>query len=145
METKFKKNSSSFFSFEVQSKTMLLSETNEQEISKISCKMKNKKSADSNGISNETLKCCSPIIECFLAKAVKKCITEKILPECLKVSKVIPVYKKGDKKEPGNYGPISLLGPLSKVFGSVFLRRMLGFSEKCKLLSLNQYNFRPKK
>ena len=136
---------SSTFPIEMQPKTMLLSETNEQEISKILCKMKNKKSAGYDGISNEILKCCSPIIECYLAKAVNKCITEEIFPECLKVSKVIPLHKKGDKKEPGNYRPISLLSPLSKIFESVLLKRMLGFSEKCKLLSLNQFGFRPKK
>ena len=96
--------------------------------------MENKKSAGYDEISNEILKC-SSIIECYLEH----------LSECSKVSKVIPLYKKGDKKEPGNYRPISLLSPLTKVFESVLLRRMLGFSEKCKLLSLNQYGFRPKK
>ena len=60
----------------MQPKTMPLSETNEQEISKVLCKMKNKKSAGYDGISNEILKCCSPIIESHLAKSVNKCITE---------------------------------------------------------------------
>ena len=55
------------------------------------------------------------------------------------------MYKKDDKKEPGNYRPISFLSPLSKVSQSVFLRRILGFTEKCELLSLNQFGFRPKK
>ena len=55
------------------------------------------------------------------------------------------MYKKGDKKEPGNYRPISLLKSLSKVFESVLIRRMLGFSEKCKLLFLNQFGFSPEK
>ena len=55
----------------MQPKTMLLSETNEQEISKILCKIKNKKSAGYD----EILKSRSPIIECYLAKAVNKCIT----------------------------------------------------------------------
>ena len=63
----------------MQPKTMLLSETNEQEVSKILCKMKNKKSAGYDGISNEILKCCSAIIECFLAKAVNKCIIKENL------------------------------------------------------------------
>ena len=81
----------------MQPKTMPLSETNEQEISKVLWKMKNKKSAGYDGISNEILKCCSPIIESHLAKSVNKCITE-VFPKCLKVSKVIPLYKKGDEK-----------------------------------------------
>ena len=75
--------------------TMLSSKTNEQEVSKILRKMKNKKSAGFDGVSNETLKCCSPIFECYLAEAVNKCITEEIFPECLKVPKVIALYEKG--------------------------------------------------
>ena len=55
------------------------------------------------------------------------------------------MYKKEDKKGPGTYRPFGLLIPLSKIFESVLLRRMLGFTEKCTLLSLNQFGFRPRK
>ena len=49
--------------------------------------MQHKKQEGYDGISNEILKSCSPIIECYPAKAVTKCITEEIFPDCSRISK----------------------------------------------------------
>ena len=54
------------------------------------------------GVANENWKCSFPIIACYLAKAINECIRDEIFNECLKVSEVIPLYKKDDKKEPKN-------------------------------------------
>ena len=37
------------------------------------------------------------------------------VPNSLKVAKVTPIYKKGDKENPGNYRPISVLPLFAKV------------------------------
>ena len=65
-------------------------------------KLKNKKDARYDGVANENWKCSFPIIACYLAKAINECIRDEIFNECLKVSEVIPLYKKDDKKEPRN-------------------------------------------
>ena len=124
--------------------SMVLHPTNEHEISKILRQMKNKKSTGYDGISNEILKCCSPVVEHYLAKVINKCFNEEIIPDCLKKTKVLPLHKKGDKSNPGNYRPISLLSPLSKVIEKVLLRRMMKFCVKHKILSSTQFGFRPK-
>ena len=41
-------------------------------------------------------------------------LTGKV-PNSLKVAKVTPIYKKGDKENPGNYRPISVLPLFAKV------------------------------
>ena len=75
-------------------KTMFVHPTNENEIYEILHAMKRKKSSGHDGISNEILKCCSPILEPFLVRIFNQCITNCIFPECYKIAKVIPLYKK---------------------------------------------------
>ena len=125
-------------------KTMFVHPTNEKEISEILRGLKNKKSSGHDGISNEILKCCSPIIEPFLVKIFNQCIENCIFPDCFKIAKVIPLYKKGDKKDPQNYRPISLLSSLSKIFEKIIHKQMMNFCRTNKLLNPRQYGFRDK-
>ena len=53
-----------------------------------------------DGISNEILKCCSPIIERHLARAFNKCINEGVFADIFKTLKIVPLFKKGEKKIP---------------------------------------------
>ena len=71
-------------------------------------------------------------------------IANCIFPECFKIAKVIPLYKKGDKTDPHNYRPISLLSSLSKIFEKILHKRMMKFCQTNKLLNPMQYGFRNK-
>ena len=64
--------------------------------------MKNKKSSEPDGISNEILKCCSPVVEEPLSKAFNERVKIGIFPECLKIAKVIALHKEGDYGDPEN-------------------------------------------
>ena len=88
-------------------KSMVLQKTDNLEVMKVIKELKNKKSSGSDDISNEIIKCCSPVVENFLAIAFNNCIEESIFPKCLKIAKVIPIYKKGDRNKPENYRPKS--------------------------------------
>ena len=123
-------------------KSMVIHSTAHLEVSKIIKQLKNKKSYGHDGISNGILKCCSPVLDSFLADAINKAINEHVFPEALNVAKVIPLYKKGDCEKPGNYQPISLLSSSSKVFEKSLYKRILKFCEKHKLISSDQYGFR---
>lgn len=59
----------------------------------------------------------------------------------MKKAIIIPIFKAGNKEEPSNYRPISILPLLSKIFEKLVLNRMIGFLEKHKIVSKYQYGF----
>ena len=126
-------------------KTMFLQPTDQWEVAKILKQMKNKKIYGLNGISNEFLKCCWPVIEPAIAAAFNKCIEERTFPKCLKLAKIIPIFKKEDKRNPENYRPIGLLSSIKKVFEKLLRSRMIKFWEKNSIISGNQYGLRSKR
>ena len=66
-------------------------------------------------------------------------------PTILKIAKVIPIHKKGDKSECDNYRPISLISNISKLLEKLVHERLYSFLEKEKLLFEGQYGFRNKR
>ena len=67
-----------------------------------------------------------------------------VVPSHLKISKVIPLYKKGDRWEPSNYRPISLLNVFDKVLEKLIHKRLMNFINRNDILYENQFGFRPK-
>ena len=124
--------------------SMVISPTDAKEINKLITKMKSKSSTGDDEISNKYLKLCSPIIDPYLAEAINYAIENKHFPDCLKIAKVIPGFKKGKTDDPSNYRPISLLSPISKVFERVLCKQMTLFYKKNGLFSPNQSAFRSK-
>ena len=72
-------------------------------------------------ISNKTLKVLKNEIAAPLTVIINQMLYTGIFPDALKVSKVIPLYKKDDKQLFSNYRPISLLPSISKIFEKVIL------------------------
>src|SRR6266516_660556 len=63
-------------------------------------------------------------------------------PDCLKMVKVIPLFKNGDKKFVTNYRPISLLNVFGKILEKLMCTRLDSYLTKYKLLYDFQFNFR---
>ena len=55
-----------------------------------------------------------------------------VYPSKLKRAKVIPVYKTGDRTEPVNYRPISLLSVFNRLFARLMHKRLTSFIQKKK-------------
>jgi len=60
----------------------------------------------------------------------------------LKKARVIPIYKNGDKDDPGNYRPISVLPTLSKIFERHIATQIQSFFEKTNIIHKTQSGFR---
>ena len=60
----------------------------------------------------------------------------------LKVAKVIALFKKGDKNQPNNYRPISLLSCFNIIFEKLLCKRLVKFLEVNRILFEYQYGFR---
>lgn len=65
-----------------------------------------------------------------------------VSPNSLKLAKVTPLFKKGNKKVVDNYQPICVLPFLSKVFDNVLLKQMISHLDSNNLLHSNQLGFR---
>ena len=48
-----------------------------------------------------------------------------------KLGNVTPLFKKGDKSNPGNYRPISLTSVVCKLMESILRDKIVEFLEKC--------------
>ena len=72
-------------------------------------------------ISSKTLKVLKNEIAAPLTVINNQMLYTGIFPDALKVSKVIPLYKKDDQQLFSNYRPISLLPSISKIFEKVIV------------------------
>ena len=61
----------------------------------------------------------------------------------MKIAKIIPIFKNGQKTEFTNYRPISILSQFSKILEKLFNLRLEKFLDANKILSDSQYVFRP--
>ena len=118
------------------------SQINEREVLSIINKLKNKTSSGKDGISNKLLKSIKSEISEAIAIIINQSILTGIFPDQLKLAKVKPLYKKGDKCCLNNYRPISLLPTLSKIFERVMYKQLYQYFNENKLLCEQQYGFR---
>ena len=65
-----------------------------------------------------------------------------IFPNELKLAKVIPIFKNGDKQDISNYRPISILSFFSKIFEKTMYNHLINFIDKNKILYKYQFGFR---
>ena len=65
-----------------------------------------------------------------------------MFPSILKQARVIPIFKSGDKEDPGNYRPISILPTLSKIIEKHVAKQCLDYLEQFNLLHREQSGFR---
>ena len=95
-----------------------------------------------NGINTEILILINHLICDTLCKIFNMCITSGIHPDKLKLSHVIPVFKKGSRLLVSNYRPISLLSNLNKILEKIMHKRIYAFLEKYEILYELQFGFR---
>ena len=116
----------------------------EDEIISIITNLKNKNSSGHDEMSNKLLKSIKHEISKPLTVIINQTIVTGIFPNALKVAKVKPLHKKGEKSCLNNYRPISLLPTISKVFERVIYAQIYQYFKINDLLCEQQYGFRSK-
>ena len=89
------------------------------------------------------LKMLNEYIAVPLCDIVNESSSSGILPDMMKLAKVIPLYKKNSPKVPSNYRPISLLSVFSKIVEKLIImhKRLYFFLEKYDILHSLQFGF----
>ena len=124
--------------------SMFLFHTTESEIIKIIKSLKNTNSTGYDNFSTKFIKLSSSILAPALAKIINLAIDTGVYPSNLKIAKVIPIFKKGDKTLINNYRPISILSPINKIFEKILYARLIKYINKSNILYKFQYGFRKK-
>lgn len=83
-------------------------ETTPVEICSIISNLSNSDAKDVNGFSNKLFKKYRTALSKPLSLLINKCIRNSEFPECLKIAKVKPLFKSGDKTDMNNYRPIAI-------------------------------------
>jgi hypothetical protein len=91
------------------------------------------------------LKHCSSSLGKPLAALFKLSFNIGCIPQEWKNANVVPVFKAGDKSDPNNYRPISLLCIISKIMETIINDSLRKHLFNMKLLSSRQHGFQPGK
>jgi len=104
--------------------------------------LKNNKSPGADNIGSRILKKIVDDIIYHLSHTFNLSFVTGVVPHSLKLAKVIPVYKKGDRNDPGNYKPISLLSVFGKILEKLMCKKLCFFLQQHNVLYSYQFGFR---
>lgn len=105
-------------------------------------KLKAGKASGIDEIPAEFLKAAEDIVAPFLTKFFNRVYDTGVFPKQWSQSVIVPLLKKGDVNNPGNYRGISLLSTISKVFTSILNRRLYKWAESEHKICEEQAGFR---
>ena len=122
--------------------TMYMKPIVEMDITKIIKKFDRNKSAGNDNIGNFIINRVSKEIVKPLARIFNFSISTGIVPEKLKIAKVIPIYKKQDAEVFSNYRPVSLLPCFSKILERIVFNKCTDYMNTNEILNDKQFGFR---
>lgn len=122
--------------------SMFLNSFTAQEVLElIKNKIKNKHSYGPDNVPFQIFKKCANALLEPLAYLINLSFEEGIFPTALKMSRVTPIFKKGDSHLVENYRPIAITSCFSKVFEYAMLDRLSDYLNKQKIMHENQHGF----
>ena len=124
------------------SQSMFLDLATQEEIVDIVCRFPEGKSAGYDNIPMSTIKRSISSISSPLTHIVNLSIIRGIVPNELKIARVVPIFKSGDKALFSNYRPISVLPCFSKILERIIYNRIINYLNDFNVLCDNQYGFR---
>lgn len=122
--------------------SMVLLETDEAEVTRIISGLRSDSAVGYDGIPSSLLKSVNKNLAPIITQIFNLCLTTGTFPGVFKKALVHPIHKGGDRRDPNNYRPISVLTSLSKVMEKILNRRLINYLDKFDIISENQYGFR---
>ena len=121
--------------------TIEFHEIDKSEIDEIIQDLNPNKSSD---MSPRILKLFRGVLSPTLAILFNNCIYGGVFPDVLKIARVIPLFKTGDRNNVSNYRPISILPTISKIFEKLIHKRIVKFLDAHQVIYRKQFGFRKK-
>ena len=106
-------------------------------------RMSSSRACGPDGITVEMLRMTFAVVGPHLLHIVNSCITKCDMPALWKSADVIPLYKKGDRYDPSNYRPISIIPVVAKLCERVVCSQLMSYLDCHSLICPQQYGFRP--
>ena len=122
--------------------SLFLTPTTSFEVFNLISGLKNTKPNGKDNISAYFFKVAAKVIAAPLAQLFNYTFLLGIFPASLKIAKIVPTYKSGDKFDVSNYRPIFILSPISKILEKLIHVRSINFFSKHSVLLPTQYGFR---
>ena len=113
-----------------------------QDLEEIIDNLNSRKARGFNDINVKLIKCLKVPLLPILSFLTKQSLNYGIFPSKMKIAKVTPVFKTGNRTDPNNYRPISVLPVLSKIIEKFINNKLIKFLLNENLLSASQYGFR---
>jgi len=120
---------------------LVLWPTTYEEVLEVITSLKSKPSAGIDELSSIVLKHCKEELAFPLTSIINKSFAQGTFPTSLKIAKVFPKFKTGQRTETNNYRPISLLSTVSKVIEKIMLYRLTKYLTENNILTPNQHGF----
>ena len=101
--------------------------TDIQEVKLVTHKLKNKKTTSCDNLSTFIIQKTIDEIAITITHIINQSLASGLVPDDLKISNNIPIFKSGNNKHFNNYRPISILPPISKIFEKIVCNRLIHF------------------
>lgn len=111
------------------------------EICKIVSTLNSRAAVGIDGVSTNFIKEHLNNLSVTIATLVNNIFDSKEFPSLFKTSKVVPIFKSGDKLDISNYRPISILPALSKIVEKILYQQIMDHLNSNNILSKHQYGF----
>ena len=113
------------------------------EVFKSLCQLKQSNTKGTDRIDGKIIRLSAPFITDTITYIYNLIIEKNKFPRAFKEAKVIPLYKSGERSDPSNYRPISILSVLSKPVEKHINEHIMKHFLTNDLLHKNQSGFRP--
>ena len=78
----------------------------------------------------------------IISNLINLAVTTATYPNVLKIAKITPIFKSGNRSKIENYRPISVLCNLNKIFEKYLYNKLTSFFTNFDLFSSSQFGFR---